>query len=108
MSAKLPAAMAACFAATNQHDVQGMIGVFAPGAVVKDEGQEHRGSVAIGQWMRETIRKYDFKVEPTAVAEQDGTVVVTGLVSGNFPGSPLSLRHVFTLHDDEISRLEIG
>ena len=31
------------FAATNRHDVAGMIADFADDAVVKDEGHEHRG-----------------------------------------------------------------
>lgn len=109
MSVKLPPPLARYFAATNDHDVDGMLTVFADRAVVKDERQEHRGTVAIRAWAEETMGKYDFKVAPTAVAERDdGTAVVTGLVSGNFPGSPVSLRHAFTLDGGEITRLEIA
>ena len=108
MSARLSSTLATYFAAANEHDVNGMIAVFADGAIVKDEGHEHRGPVAIRRWMNETIKKYDFKVEPTGVAEQGGKTVVTGLISGNFPGSPVSLRYAFTLDHEKITRLEIG
>lgn len=105
---ELPSTVAQYFAATNDHDVDGILALFADRAVVKDEGQEHRGSVAICKWMREAIAKYDVAVEPAGVVERDGKTIVTGLVSGNFPGSPVSLRHEFTLDDGKIVRLEIG
>jgi hypothetical protein len=108
MCHKLPSTLARYFAAMNDHDLDGMLAVFAGRAVVKDEGRVHRGSAAIRRWMRETIAKYDFTVEPTGVAERDGTTVVTGLVSGHFPGSPVSLRHAFSLDGEKIVRLEIG
>jgi hypothetical protein len=44
----------------------------------------------------------------TDVAEADGKTVVTGLVSGTFPGSPVRLRFHFTIEGDKIARLEIG
>jgi hypothetical protein len=39
--------------------------------------------------------------------EGTGTTVVTGLVSGTFPGSPVRLRYSFTVHVGKIARLEI-
>ena len=107
MSATLPPPLAAYFAATNTHDLTAMIAAFAEGAVVKDEGREHRGLQAIREWMEETTRKYQFTVEVTDVAETDGKTVVTGLVAGTFPGSPVRLRHAFTLDRDKIAHLEI-
>lgn len=108
MPMKMPPTIDTYFAATNKHDVNGMIAVFADGAVVKDEGRDHHGSDAIRKWMKDTLAKYDFKVETTGVTARDGKVVVTGLVSGNFPGSPVSLRYEFTLDHEKITRLEIG
>jgi hypothetical protein len=75
---------------------------------VKDEGHEHQGSAAIRDWIKETIRKYDFKVEPMACAEANGGTIVTVLVSGHFPGSPVTLSYRFRLDDHTITRLEIG
>jgi hypothetical protein len=105
---RLPSTLARYFTATNGHDLDGMLALFAHGAVVKDEGREYRGAVAIREWMRAATAKYAFQVEPTGVVELDGKTVVTGLVSGNFPGTPVSLRHEFTLEDDQIVHLEIG
>ena len=108
MSVKLPSTLARYFAATNDHNVEGMLAGFSDRAIVKDEGRAHRGAAAIRKWMRETIEKYDFKVEPTGVAERGGKTVVTALVSGSFPGSPVSLRYEFTLDAEQIIHLEIA
>jgi catalase len=105
---QLPKPVDDYFTATNAHDVAGMMAAFDEHAVVKDEGHEHRGLTEIRSWMQETIEKYDYRVRPTEVTESDGETVVTGLVSGSFPGSPVRLRHTFTLDHEKISRLEIG
>ena len=52
-------------------------------------------------------KKYRPTVEVIDVAETDDRTIVTGRVSGNFPGSPINLRYAFTLAGDKIARLEI-
>jgi hypothetical protein len=74
---------------------------------VRDEGKTIKGLVAIKAWRIETGKKYDHKVQPLAMAERDGKVVVTGKVSGNFPGSPVTLDHIFQIEDGRIVSLEI-
>jgi len=108
MPTALPALLAKYFAATNRHDVRTMIALFSDTAVVKDEGREHRGIDAIRTWAEEAIRQYDFEVEPTDITEAAGKTVVTGTVSGTFPGSPVQLQHAFSFDQEKISRLEIG
>jgi hypothetical protein len=108
MAIKLHSTLERYFAATNRHDVAGMIADFAEAAVVKDEGREHRGIPAIREWMTETIRKYDFKAEPTNVAPVNDRTAVSVTVSGNFPGSPIALTYWFKLERQKIARLEIG
>jgi hypothetical protein len=39
--------------------------------------------------------------------QRDGKTVVRARLSGNFPGSPLDLDHIFELHGDKIVSLEI-
>ena len=107
MSMKLPEPIGAYFAATNTHDVDAMLALFAQTALVKDEGQDRRGHAAIREWMEEATRKYRFTVEVTGVAEANDQTVVTGRVFGTFPGSPVDLRHFFTLAGKKITRLEI-
>ena len=96
------------FAATNRHDVLDMIAELADDAIVKDEGHEHRGVPAIREWMKETIRKYKFKAEPTRVARDNDRTAVSVTVSGDFPGSPIALTYWFELEGQKIARLEIG
>src|SRR6202521_3429349 len=107
MSTKLPEPLAAYFAGHNNHDVDAMIGLFTEGAIVKDEGQERRGLPAIRKWMEETTAKYNVTVAITIVAETAANTTVTSRVSGNFPGSPVELRFIFTLDQGKITRLEI-
>ena len=108
MSITLPAPVASYFKARNDFDLDATLAPFDHDAVVKDEHEEHRGLAAIRSWVEETTRKYHAKVEPQNAIEAGKKVVVSGLVSGDFPGSPLLLDHTFTLSRQKISRLEIG
>jgi hypothetical protein len=107
MTAKLPEILARYFTSANAHDVEKMMVFFAREALVRDEGREHHGLDAIRGWIRETIEKYDYTVEPTAYTEHDGRQTVTALVSGTFPGSPASIHYEFTLARGKILLLEI-
>jgi ketosteroid isomerase-like protein len=108
VSPDLPELLAAYFRAVNVRDVAAMLDCFSADASIKDEGQEHHGAEAIREWMRAVVAKYDFTVEPMHVVESAGKQVVTGTISGNFPGSPVSVRHAFTIEGQRIARLEIG
>jgi hypothetical protein len=109
MTSKLEPTIAKYFAATNDRDLDGVVVLFTDRAVVKDEGREHHGPAAIRSWMRDAIAAHDFVVEPIGVAERrDDSTVVAGVVSGNFPGSPATLRHRFIFDGEKIARLEIG
>jgi hypothetical protein len=107
MSMSLPTAIAAYFDVSNGADDVHLTDSFAPDAVVRDESQAHHGPQAIRLWLREARRKYQQRVEPLRLTRDGARVTVTGKVSGNFPGSPLQLDHVFELRDDKIQSLEI-
>ena len=106
MPTKLSKPLATYFAGHKNHDVDAMIGPFAEGAIVKDEGQERRGLTAVRAWMEKTTAKSSV-IAVTNVAETDANTTVTGRVSGNFPVSPVELRFIFTLDQGKITRLEI-
>jgi hypothetical protein len=108
MRTKLSPMLASYFVATNAHDVDGMIFGFAEDAVVKDEGRQHRGRVAIRDWMRETIEKYDFKASPIESSRTGSKTVVLVSLSGKFPGSPITIQYEFTVEAQKIVGLEIG
>jgi uncharacterized protein (TIGR02246 family) len=107
MPVRLPAPIAAYIAGSNAHDADGCAACFTDDAVVLDEGRERQGVAAIREWMQEVSAKYRPTVEVVGVAQADDKTIVTGRVTGDFPGSPVELRYAFTLAGDKIARLEI-
>ncbi len=105
---KLPAPLAAYFAAVNGHDADRTALCFAPDATVHDERQDRVGREAIRTWAEETGRRYRHSVDVLACDPDTGRAIVTGRVTGDFPGGPIELRYRFTLADGLIHRLEIG
>jgi hypothetical protein len=102
-----PGPVSAYFAAENGNDAESLARCFVDHAVVKDEGRSIRGPAAIKQWSIEGKKKYGHAVEPLEALERAGKTVVIGRVSGNFPGSPVDMEHIFGLEGDMISSLEI-
>ena len=107
MSAPLPQPLTEYFRATNERDVAAVLASFDAEALVEDEGGEYRGLEAIRKWFEKTVRKYDFTVEVKGTHEADGKTVATTLVSGPFPGSPVTITYEFTLAHQRIVRLVI-
>jgi hypothetical protein len=107
MSVQLPKPIELYMSAENAHDTDALAACFAPDATVKDEGRTRKGLKDIVAWRRETAEKYQHTVEPIAIAEQAGKTVVTTKLSGNFPGSPITLNFAFQLRNDKITSLDI-
>jgi hypothetical protein len=107
VTTKLPRPVGKYFAATNAHDVAAMGAAFAQNAIVRDEGREHQGSSAIRAWMKKTIEKYDYQVEPLESSRMAKRTSVLVSIRGTFPGSPITLNYEFTLEKQRIARLEI-
>jgi hypothetical protein len=107
-TATLPIPVAKYFAGANALDIDAVTACFKEGAIVRDEGQNRHGIAAIREWTEEVSARYRPTVDVIDVAEAGGQTIVTGRVSGNFPGSPVELRYVFTLEEGKIARLEIS
>ena len=107
MSISLPPPIDLYFTSENAHDPSAIDRCFAAGAIVRDEGKTITGVAAIKAWRIETGEKYHHVVEPLSVSTRDGKVVVTGKVSGSFPGSPINLEHIFEIEGGRIVSLEI-
>jgi len=103
MSIHLPPAIDLYVKAENSGDVEALSACFAPEATVRDEGHTYKGLAAIKAWKAETKRKYNHTVAPF---EMTGTVLKAKL-SGNFPGSPVTLEFTFVLEGGKIVSLEI-
>jgi hypothetical protein len=107
-TSKLDAPIKSYIEAANAHDVDAVARCFADDAVVTDEGRDRRGAAAIRDWADEVSRKYRPTVELLSAVAVSGRTVVTGRVSGDFPGSPVDLRYEFTVDGEKITRLEIA
>lgn len=107
MSINLAPAIAGYFAAANAFDTSKLSEYFSEDAVVQDEKQERRGLDAIRAWMEETGDKYAAVSEVIAAVPKGNAIVVSAKVTGNFPGSPVTLDYTFTLRDERIVHLEI-
>lgn len=107
MKPDLPAPIARYFAADKRSDAASLAACFNPDGTVIDEGNTYAGRVAIRQWLANASTRYTYTVEPFAMAEHDGRIVVTCKLAGNFPGSPVDLRYIFVIDDGLIAALEI-
>ena len=80
---------------------------FALDAIVHDEGQTYEGVAAIKNWMAATKKKYGHTVAPLELAERGCQSVLKARLTGNFPGSPITVNFSFVLADGKIRSLEI-
>jgi hypothetical protein len=80
---------------------------FAPDATVYDEGQTYEGVAAIKNWMAATKKKYGHRITPLDLAERGGQSVLKARLTGNFPGSPITVNFTFALADGKVRSLEI-
>ncbi|RVT91346.1 nuclear transport factor 2 family protein [Sphingomonas crocodyli] len=103
----LPAPIAGYFEADGARDASAAADCFTTGAVVHDDGHVHTGRDAIRGWIEDYFARYNSFAEPFAIAEEGGRTVVSTHVAGDFPGSPIDLRYMFTLADGGISDLEV-
>ncbi|GLK47034.1 hypothetical protein GCM10017620_00070 [Brevundimonas intermedia] len=108
MTLALPKPIADYVAANARLDLDEMLHPFAPDAVVRDDGGEHRGHAELRHWIQDATIAARAIFTPDASREENGQFVVEGLTSGAFKGSPLRFTMRFTLADDAIRALEIG
>lgn len=90
----------------NAHDSTAFIPCFAPEAVVEDEGHTHRGTSEIQAWIEEAFAKYQPVLEVAFMTNTETGSVITGSVSGSFPGSPVVLNYHLTIVQDKITALK--
>lgn len=108
MSLKLPDPIARYFEADKHADAALLTDSFTADAVVIDEGNTYAGREAIRRWMVNASAQYTYTVRPFDMAEDKGRIVVASRLDGNFPGSPVNLRYLFTIDGDRIAALEIA
>src|SRR5690349_24951445 len=90
-------------------DVEAIVAVFADDATVTDEGETWQGLAEIRAWQLGPASAYTYRTE-LRNTEQLGPdrYLVTGRLSGNFPGGTADLTWDFTIAGNKISRLVIA
>lgn len=107
MPINLPVPIAAYIAANAQLDVDAMLELFAPGAVVLDNGKRHEGTAEIRALFEREVIPVEAIFTPDSVRHEDDRVIVEGPARGSFKGSPIRFTYDFTLAGDAIAALEI-
>jgi ketosteroid isomerase-like protein len=99
----LPQAVDQFVSATNAHDADALFAVFAPGAVVVDDGS----TFATEDELRGLIKNQIVgpKVVLTPISYDGDRLVASG--DGEFPGGPLTFAFTFTTKDNLITHLSI-
>jgi hypothetical protein len=107
MTHDLPPPIAAYIAANARLNLDAMLAPFSADAIVLDDGGRHDGREALRAWIQSATLDNNAIFVPQSWREEDGQVVVEGLTSGDFKGSPIRFTFRFTLDGDAISTLEI-
>jgi hypothetical protein len=107
MSIDLPPAIDLYVMIENSGDVEMLSECFASNASVRDESRTYQGLDAIREWKADTKKKYNHAIAPLDVFQRGGKTVLKAKLTGDFPGSPVTLDFSFVLEDGKIVSLEI-
>ncbi|MDR9753372.1 nuclear transport factor 2 family protein [Pseudomonas sp. SZMC_28357] len=102
----LPEPIAKYFA--SEHNPQSLAQCFKADAILKDDGHTCEGVDSITAFLAAASVKYNATSVPFDIEDNDGFHVVRAKVTGNFPGSPVTLSYRFGLDRGLINILEIN
>jgi ketosteroid isomerase-like protein len=109
MSTNLPDVISRYFERDADRDIDSIVSLFTKDATVIDEGEERRGIAEIRAWQTGAASKYTYTTEITATeALGPDRYLVTGHLTGNFPGGTAELNWDFTIAGQHITRLIIA
>jgi hypothetical protein len=90
-------------------DIDSMLALFSDDATVVDEGETRHGIAEIRAWKTGAASKYTYTTQVLGtVALTPDRYVVTGRLTGNFPGGTAELKWDFTVAGGRIGRLIIA
>jgi ketosteroid isomerase-like protein len=109
MSTNLPEVISRYFERDRERDIELIVGLFAEDATVIDEGEERHGTAEIRAWQTGAASKYTYTTAITsAEALGPDRYLVTGRLTGNFPGGTADLKWDFSIAGEHIARLVIA
>ncbi|PZU88209.1 MAG: hypothetical protein DI529_06080 [Chryseobacterium sp.] len=89
----------------NDFDSAAYAKCFTETAVVFDDGKTHTGKKEIEQWIHKANQDYRATMKPVEYSQTQQTLKTE--VSGNFPGSPITMTYHYEFEDGLIQSLEI-
>jgi hypothetical protein len=90
-------------------DIDSILALFSDDATVVDEGQTRHGAAEIRAWQVGPASRYTYTTQVLdTVAVNPDRYVVTGRLTGNFPGGTAELKWDFTVAGGRIGRLVIA
>lgn len=101
----LPPLLSRFVESMNHQDTPAFVSCFADDAIVEDEGKTHRGLDEIGTWIDTAFEETNPLLEVASFNPTEAGSLITGIVSGNFPGSPVVLHYHLTHDADRITGL---
>ena len=99
----LPQAVEQFVSATNAHDADALLAMFAPEAVVVDDGATFATEAELREFIK--VQIVAPKVVLTVISYEADRLVASG--DGEFPGGPLTFAFTFTTKDNLITHLSI-
>jgi hypothetical protein len=109
MSTKIPEVVTRYFERDTDRDIDSIVSLFADDATVIDEGETRHGTTEIRAWQTGAASKYTYTTEITSTeALGPDRYLVTGRLTGNFPGGVADLKWDFTIAGHHITQLVIA
>jgi hypothetical protein len=91
------------------HQIEPFVALFSGNAIVVDEGKTYRGTDEIRSWRAGPATKYTYTTELFRTETVGGNrYLVTGRLTGDFPGATAELRWEFAVAGELIGRLIIA
>ncbi len=107
MALIVPEPVAAYLASEEAKGADALSRCFTEDGTVHDEGQDYHGRDSIRQWKQAADAKYRYVFQTINVQTFGDLVTVRARLTGEFPGSPVELDHIFKLSGDKMASLEI-
>ena len=98
MPTNLPDVISRYFERDTDRDIDSIVNLFADDATVIDEGEERHGTAEIRAWQTGAASKYTYTIEISGTkALGPDRYLVTGRLTGDFPGGTADLKWDFTI-----------
>src|ERR1700761_4529128 len=92
-----------------EREIDSIVALFSDDATVVDEGETRHGTTAIRAWQAGPASQYTYTTDVLGTdALTADRFVVTGRLTGNFPGGTADLKWDFTTANGLISQLVIA